>query len=217
MFRAPNTEERKALCATAEHVHYCFDVLDATLSKPNGGASRSGATPHFDTSVSCPLFVTWSKRHESGRMDLRGCIGCLKPLPITSLQDYAINSAMRDQRFQPMQARELPLLHCTVSLLTDFEEARDVFDWEVGVHGILIDFVDPHGVSRSAVYLPEVMPEQGWSKLQAIDSLIRKSGYTQQIQETLRASIRLTRYKSSKLTCTYEEWRLARQKNGDLR
>lgn len=171
-----SSEEGPSLRATAEHVHYCFDVLDATLSNSNGvGASRNSTVPHFDTRVSCPLFVTWNKRNERGVMELRGCIGCLKPLPITSLHDYAVTSAMRDQRFPPMQAQELPLLHCTVSLLTDFEQARDVFDWEVGLHGILIDFVDEHGVARTAVYLPEVAAEQRWSKVQAIDSLIRKA------------------------------------------
>mmetsp|Transcript_9378 Transcript_9378/g.20438 ORF Transcript_9378/g.20438 Transcript_9378/m.20438 type:complete len:218 (-) Transcript_9378:335-988(-) len=201
-----------SLCVTPDHVLYCFDVLEVALRKQNGrvGASCSDAVPHFDTQHSCPLFVTWNKRAESGRMELRGCIGCLKPLPITSLHDYAVNSALRDQRFPPMQEVELPYLHCTVSLLTHFEQARDVFDWVVGVHGILIDFVEPNGGARTAVYLPEVMPEQGWTKLQAVDSLIRKSGFAGAITEYLRASVRLTRFQSSKLTQTYEEWRLHR-------
>ena len=47
------------------------------------------------------------------------------------------------------------------------------------MHGVMIEFVDDRGQSRTAVYLPEVMPEQGWTKAETIDSLIRKSGYTQ--------------------------------------
>lgn len=40
-------------------------------------------------------------------------------------------SALRDRRFPPIQARELPYLECTVSLLTDYETASNYLDWEV--------------------------------------------------------------------------------------
>ena len=140
--------------------------------------------------VACSLFVTWKCR-ANGAPSLRGCIGCLKPLPITSLRDYALTSALRDQRFDPIEPRELPQLSCTVSLLTHFERARDAHDWEVGSHGVLIDFDDPSGVARSGVYLPEVMVEQGWSRQQTIDSLIRKAGFKHTITDQLRHSLRL--------------------------
>ena len=112
--------------------------------------------------------------------------GCLKPLPITSLKDYALTSAFRDSRFSPMQERELPLLNCTVSLLTGFEQARHLADWDIGTHGVMIDYTDEHSQPRTAVYLPEVMPEQGWTKAETIDSLIRKSGYNQASAPSLR-------------------------------
>lgn len=34
-------------------------------------------------------------------------------------------------------------------------------DWEVGVHGIRIEFINENGSRRTATYLPEVAPEQG--------------------------------------------------------
>ena len=37
----------------------------------------------------------------------------------------------------------------------------DLDDWEIGVHGVWIDFVDLQNQTRSAVYLPDVIPEQG--------------------------------------------------------
>lgn len=40
-------------------------------------------------------------------------------------------SALRDRRFPPIQAKELPYLECTVSILTNYETARDYLDWEV--------------------------------------------------------------------------------------
>ena len=44
-------------------------------------------------------------------------------------------SALRDRRFPPIEARELPALRCTVSLLSAFEPAAAWDDWEVGTHG----------------------------------------------------------------------------------
>ncbi|CAA2977149.1 Hypothetical predicted protein, partial [Olea europaea subsp. europaea] len=38
--------------------------------------------------------------------------------------------ALRDRRFPPIQAKELPYLQCTVSILTNYETARDYLDWE---------------------------------------------------------------------------------------
>ena len=49
----------------------------------------------------------------------------------------------------------------TVSLLTNFEVAADLDDWEIGTHGVWIDFVDLQNKARNAVYLPDVIPEQG--------------------------------------------------------
>ena len=54
-------------------------------------------------------------------MQLRGCIGCLKPLLISSLRDYALTSALHDRRFAPIDVGEMPRLHCTVQLLGVFE------------------------------------------------------------------------------------------------
>ncbi|KIJ56824.1 hypothetical protein M422DRAFT_22959 [Sphaerobolus stellatus SS14] len=62
----------------------------------------------------------------------------------------------------------------------------------------------------NATYLPEVMPEQGWSKIEAIDSAIRKAGWDGHISEELRRSINLRRFQSR--VCNvgwdeYQEWR----------
>lgn len=43
----------------------------------------------------------------------------------------SFHSALRDRRFPPIQAKELPFLECTVSILTDYEPALDYLDWEV--------------------------------------------------------------------------------------
>jgi hypothetical protein len=65
----------------------------------------------------------------------------------------------------------------------------------------------PRGRAKySATFLPDVLPAQGWTQLQAIDSAIEKSGWKKEITEQLRRSIRLTRYQSSKCEADYAEW-----------
>ena len=155
-----------------------------------------------------PLFVTWKKVVNGGEPRLRGCIGSLEARGlINGFKDYALNSALRDRRFPPIQAKELPTLECTVSILTDYENANDYLDWEVGTHGIIIEFTDPdYNTRRSATYLPEVAAHEGWTKLEAIDSLIRKAGYNGAITESLRKRLQLTKYQSTLFTMHYSEY-----------
>lgn len=103
--------------------------------------------------------------------------------------------------------QEVPTLSCAVSLLTNFEDGANYLDWEIGKHGIWIEFMNHHGHKRTATYLPEVMTEQGWTKEEAIDSLLRKGGYRGPITDCVRSSVVLTRYQSSKVEASYQEYR----------
>ena len=205
--------------ATPAHVHYCFEVL---LHHFGDGPLP---VPTFDTTVECPLFVTWEKEvvvrggrggggggARGGHRQLRGCIGTLSPKSLGSLKEYVYSSAFKDRRFSPIASHELSMLACSVSLLVAYEEVGkgNVMDWEVGVHGIIIVFQD--GVGRearhfSATYLPEVAREQGWSRREALESLVRKSGYGGRMdKEGFWEGVALTRYRSSKFCLTYEEF-----------
>ncbi|OIW06991.1 hypothetical protein TanjilG_14329 [Lupinus angustifolius] len=170
-----------------------------------------------------PLFVTWKKVVNGGEPHLRGCIGSLEAHDlINGFRDYALSSALRDRRFPPIRAKELPSLECTVSIITDYEIANDYLDWEVGTHGIIIEFSDPgYNTRRSATCLQmklyctyftmsyslhglEAMLR--WTKIEAIDSLIRKSGYNGPITESLRKHIQLTKYQSTLFTMQFSEY-----------
>ena len=76
---------------------------------------------------------------------------------MNSIGDWALKSALQDRRFSPISLNELPLLKVGISLLTDFEEIQDKYDWEIGKHGLWIEHQ-----GRSATFLPEVALEQGW-------------------------------------------------------
>ncbi|KPV74624.1 uncharacterized protein RHOBADRAFT_53592 [Rhodotorula graminis WP1] len=125
--------------ALPEHAYYCFDVVQAAL---DGTAQPA---PQFDRDEAFPLFVTWNVRSRSGgEPRLRGCIGNFGALRLgDGLAEYAHTSAFEDSRFDPITAKDLPRLECGVSLLTDFEVCDDYLDWELGTHGIYVEFVNP--------------------------------------------------------------------------
>ncbi|KAJ2492587.1 AMME syndrome candidate protein 1 protein [Coemansia sp. RSA 2050] len=122
------------------------------------------------------------------------------------LREYAITSAFHDMRFRPIVQSELPSLSCSVSLLTDFEVAEDYLDWEVGKHGVWIEFRNERGRRETATFLPEIAKEQGWNKVETIDNLLRKGGYELTITPELRRSVTLTRYQSKKAHLSYDEY-----------
>jgi len=96
--------------------------------------------------------------------------------------------------------------------LTQFEECNDYLDWEVGKHGIYIHLTPPGGHrTLTATYLPEVSKEQGWSKVEAIDSAIQKAGWNGKVTEEMREGLRVRRYQSEKASAHYSEWQEARQ------
>ena len=53
---------------------------------------------------------------------------------------------------------------------------RDPLDWTVGVHGIRISFTN-QSRRYGSTYLPDVAKEQGWTKEEALISLMRKAGW----------------------------------------
>ncbi|KAH9482465.1 AMMECR1-like protein [Psilocybe cubensis] len=207
---------------TREHCLHAFDALYCSLT------DAEPIPPRFPDEK-YPLFVTWDIK-QRGEWHLRGCIGNFEPMPIhDGLAEYALVSAFRDTRFRKIDRSELERLRCSVSLLTDFERGDTYLDWTIGVHGIRISFPHPSLLQPSseapsplsssgslprvsskqtfsATYLPEVIPEQGWDKIEAIDSAIEKAGWRHRITEDLRRSIKLVRYQSSQCSVTWDQY-----------
>ena len=69
----------------------------------------------------------------------------------------------------------MPDLEVAVSLLINFEKNKKWNNWEVGKHGIDIDFTYMNR-EYSGTFLPEVALEEGWDKETTLKYLIRKSG-----------------------------------------
>jgi len=173
---------------------------------PSGLSTPATSTSSLPT-LETPLFVTWNAKSARHGHSLRGCIGTFEPQELDEgLASYAITSAIHDSRFNPIKLSELPSLQVAVTLLTDFEDASDPMDWELGTHGIRISFVH-HGRRYGATYLPDVAVEQGWDKEEAIQSLMRKAGYVGSKSRWREMGIKVVRYQGKKVSCEYDEFK----------
>lgn len=89
-----------------------------------------------------------------------------------------------------------------MTLLGPTEPCTDALDWILGTHGIRISFIH-HGRRYGATYLPDVAVEQGWSKEETVESLMRKAGWDGGIGSVAR---RLLRGAGSEGSGTEKPW-----------
>jgi len=113
-------------------------------------------------------FVTLEKH---GR--LRGCIGDILPRrPLyKSVIANAINACVNDRRFLPVTLAECNDITIEISALTPPQEVASSADIRIGIDGVVL-----RKDGRSAVYLPQVAPEQGWDLETTLTHLSMKAG-----------------------------------------
>ena len=104
---------------------------------------------------------------------LRGCIGhtAADERLIELVPVMAVKAALRDPRFPPVTAVELPKLHIEISLLSLLTPVTDVEKIELGVHGLVIE----SGAKRGLL-LPQVPGMFGWSREEYLEAICRKAG-----------------------------------------
>ncbi|KAJ5094451.1 hypothetical protein N7456_010312 [Penicillium angulare] len=199
-----------------------------TSSNSLQSGSTAATTPlgsNKPTEQKYPLFVTWNTLSRSGHKSLRGCIGTFEAQDLDSgLKSYALTSAFDDTRFSPVPKSLLPSMSCSLTLLGSFEPCTDAMDWVLGTHGIRISFIY-RGRRYGATYLPDVPAEQGWTKEETIESLMRKAGWDGGVGSVARrllrgsggnaaiakpwdqvSEFRTVRYQGHKASASYEEW-----------
>ena len=108
---------------------------------------------------------------ESG--ELRGCIGytsAAKPLYMT-VRDTATLAALRDTRFHPVSASELPQLEYEVSVLSPLRRVLDIRQIKVGQHGLLMK-----NGGHEGILLPQVAMEEKWDRQRFLEETCAKAG-----------------------------------------
>ncbi len=113
-------------------------------------------------------FVTLKKHGE-----LRGCIGDIFPQrPLyKSVITNAIYAAFADRRFTPLQKDECDQIKIEISALTAPAPVASAQAIRIGTDGMVLS-----KDGRSAVFLPQVAPEQGWDLETTLTHLSTKAG-----------------------------------------
>lgn len=104
---------------------------------------------------------------------LRGCIGVTvaeKPL-YQNVKEMALAAAFRDPRFSPLTEQELPHVRIEVSLLEEPHAIASPDEIRLNRDGIILT----QG-SASALFLPKVPQEFGWTKEETLRQLSKKAG-----------------------------------------
>lgn len=114
------------------------------------------------------VFVTL---HKHGQ--LRGCIGEIFPRRklYDAVAEQAANAAFHDPRFPRLREDELGEINIEISALTPPHRIASLEEIEIGTHGIVL-----YKGMQSAVFLPQVAPEQGWGLEETLAHLAQKAG-----------------------------------------
>jgi MEMO1 family protein len=113
-------------------------------------------------------FVTLKKNGQ-----LRGCIGHIpgdEELGRT-VGAMALQAAFGDPRFAPVQLNEVKSLEIEISALTPLKRVGSADEIVVGRDGVLMS-----KAGASAVFLPQVAPENNWGRAEMLDNLCMKAG-----------------------------------------
>ncbi len=113
-------------------------------------------------------FVTLKKDGQ-----LRGCIGNItakKPL-YKEIETLALAAAYDDYRFEDLSKEEFETVEIEISVLSKPKKIKDLSQFELSRDGIILKIGN-----SSAVFLPQVADETGWSKEEMLYALSRKAG-----------------------------------------
>jgi MEMO1 family protein len=158
----PTPSDKKLMLALArETIRRYLDTQTVPLAR--------GFSPSLDRPQG--VFVTLKKHGE-----LRGCIGQMTPdRPLRVLVgSMALAAAFQDTRFSKVRANELKDIEVEISVLTPFKEVPGPSAIVVGRDGVLLQ-----KDRRSAVFLPQVATEEGWTRDQMLDNLCLKAGLSE--------------------------------------
>jgi len=158
-----SAEDKKTLLSLARKtIQYALD--NRRVPEP----ADLSITPSEAVKVPRAAFVTLKKHG-----DLRGCIGDIFPQrPLyKSVITNAIYAAFADRRFPQLQKDECSQIKIEISALTPPSPVASAQAIRIGTDGVVLN-KDGH----TAVFLPQVAPEQGWDLETTLANLSMKAG-----------------------------------------
>ena len=158
----PESDRRILLQMARDSIAYVFENRKRTPAT----CFSDRATEVMNRNMGC--FVTLKIGE-----NLRGCIGEIEPVrPLyKAVTERAVDSAFCDPRFPQLSPEEFKRVEIEISALTPSQPVSSWRDIVIGRHGMTIT-----KDGRSAVFLPQVAPEQGWNLEETLTYLSRKAG-----------------------------------------
>ncbi|MGA2297515.1 MAG: AmmeMemoRadiSam system protein B [FCB group bacterium] len=155
-----NDNDKKLILEIAE-----ITVQNSVLGKPKK------KLPEENSSYLNEEYAAFVTLKEHG--ELRGCIGQIfSKVPLRqSIQDAARNAALRDPRFNAVSEAELSKLEYEVTVLSRMKKILDEKEIVIGRDGVYMK-----SENSSAIFLPQVAPEQHWDVKDLLENLCRKAG-----------------------------------------
>lgn len=170
---------------TQERPNLPFDALLTNQEKQGLITQASDTLTHmfeqsFDATLYYPL-ISYGVKQSTGafatlygpQKALRGCIGHItthEPLYKT-VAAVTQDAAQSDSRFKPLTKHELQTTTVHLSILSKPQQIKNLKEITLGKNGVIFE----HN-SYSALFLPEVATEQGWSKEDLLNNLAQKAG-----------------------------------------
>jgi AmmeMemoRadiSam system protein B/AmmeMemoRadiSam system protein A len=165
-------EDKKQLLTFARKAIVYYLDKNQMLNVPDSNISERLKTPRaafvtLNTSVKTALIGPRKNTQ------LRGCIGDIFPRqPLyKSVISNAVNAAVNDPRFNPISKDELNDITIEISALTPPKTIDSYKDIRIGTDGVVLKKGD-----YQAVFLPQVAPEQNWTRDQMLENLSLKAG-----------------------------------------
>lgn len=136
--------------------------------------------PNFDATLYYPL-ISYGVKQSNGvfatlygpQKTLRGCIGRIttdEPLHKT-IATVTQDAAQSDSRFRPLTKQQLQTTTVHLSILSKPQSIKNLTEITLGKNGVIFE-----QSIYSALFLPEVATEQGWSKEELLNNLAQKAG-----------------------------------------
>jgi AmmeMemoRadiSam system protein B/AmmeMemoRadiSam system protein A len=143
-------------------------ILYALANRRIPDISQLAVTPTDTMKIPRAAFVTLKKNSQ-----LRGCIGDVFPKrPLyKSVIINAVNAGFNDPRFAPLTAAECNDIKIEISALTVPTPIGSADQIRISIDGVVLN-----KDGRSALFLPQVAPEQGWDLNQMLANLSVKAG-----------------------------------------
>ncbi len=103
---------------------------------------------------------------------LRGCVGHIhSELPLyQAVVETAVDAATNDPRFPPLTVTEFNQIRLEISVLSPLLPVKQLEDFEIGKHGLLIT----NGIQRGLL-LPQVATNRNWDREKFITAVCQKA------------------------------------------